>query len=117
MNGRVRAIVRESSFLLVLLFFALNTQHACVFVKCFGIECPGCGMTRAIREVVHHNFAKAFQYHPMVFSMPYIAFYIVKSRSGSRLLKSEHILIAIIGLGFVITYVYRMLWSKHFIAR
>lgn len=117
MNGQVRVIVRESSFLFALLFFVLNTQHACVFVKYFGIECPGCGMTRAIREVIHLHFASAFQYHPMVFSMPYVAFYIVKSRSGSRLLKSEHILMALIGLGFAITYVYRMLWSKHFVAR
>lgn len=42
----------------------------CLFYKCpfklfLHIECPGCGMTRAILAALRLEFRTAFQYHPL----------------------------------------------------
>lgn len=42
----------------------------CVLFYCTGIYCPGCGGTRAVRELLHGHIFKAFYYHPFV---PYCA--------------------------------------------
>ena len=36
----------------------------CVFRNMLGIECFGCGMTRALAAAMHGNFAQAMQYNP-----------------------------------------------------
>ncbi|HOO57432.1 MAG TPA: DUF2752 domain-containing protein [bacterium] len=38
----------------------------CLFKLIFGIECPGCGMTRAVSAVMHGNIAAAIEYNPLV---------------------------------------------------
>jgi len=55
----------------VLLFFIpvdwLNKQHSiCLFKNIFGVECWGCGMTRAVLSVVQCNFITAFHYNRLV---------------------------------------------------
>lgn len=37
----------------------------CIFRKLTGIECPGCGMTRATYAALHGNFAQAFWFNPV----------------------------------------------------
>lgn len=45
----------------------LDSGHSiCLFRNLFGVECPGCGMIRAISSVFHGNFAQAFQYNKLV---------------------------------------------------
>ena len=38
----------------------------CLFKNVFGVECPGCGTTRAIHQVIHLNFANAFDLNRMI---------------------------------------------------
>ncbi len=81
----------------------------CVFKKYLHIICPGCGMTRAVKALVHLDFASAFFYHPMVFSMPLVFVYILKN---GRLFKKKHVdnvVLGTIGLGFVINYVINLM--------
>ena len=42
----------------------------CLFHLISGYYCPGCGGTRAVRALLHGQFAKAFFFHPFV---PYAA--------------------------------------------
>lgn len=45
----------------------LNKQHSiCLFKNIFGIECYGCGMTRAILSSLHFDFDNAYQYNKLV---------------------------------------------------
>jgi hypothetical protein len=39
----------------------------CLFRRFFGINCPGCGMTRACWQIIHLNFRQALSYN--IFSM------------------------------------------------
>lgn len=38
----------------------------CLFRRLFGIECLGCGMTRAVSAAVHLDFARALELNRMV---------------------------------------------------
>jgi hypothetical protein len=37
----------------------------CLFHRMTGLNCPGCGMTRAAYAVLHGNFGEAFRLNPM----------------------------------------------------
>ena len=37
----------------------------CPFALCTGMACPGCGMTRAISQLLRGNFEQALIYHPL----------------------------------------------------
>ena len=55
----------------IILFFIplewLNKQHSiCLIKNIFGIECFGCGITRAIIAGVQLDFTKAMEYNKMV---------------------------------------------------
>lgn len=39
----------------------------CLFRTFTGLDCPGCGMTRAFYCLLHFNFAGAFRYNPFSF--------------------------------------------------
>jgi|SRR6266487_6308207 len=60
------------SFLLPLAFVLIPTSwfesrpSVCLIRNLFGINCLGCGMTRAISCVCHGNFKKAFHYNKLV---------------------------------------------------
>ncbi|MFA9205521.1 MAG: DUF2752 domain-containing protein [Burkholderiaceae bacterium] len=45
----------------------LNKQHTiCLIKNIFGVECFGCGITRAIISVVQLDFIRAIEYNKMV---------------------------------------------------
>ena len=55
----------------IILFFIplewLNKQHSiCLIKNIFGVECYGCGITRAIISGVQLDFYKAIEYNKMV---------------------------------------------------
>ena len=55
----------------IILFFMplewLNKQHSiCLIKNIFGVECYGCGITRAIISGVQLDFTKAIEYNKMV---------------------------------------------------
>jgi len=59
-------------------FYRFNPAEDELFLKCpfktvTGWDCPGCGSQRAIHELLHLNFGKAFYYNPLMVSLiPYV---------------------------------------------
>jgi hypothetical protein len=58
-------------FIPVALYFVpldwLNGQHSiCLFKNIFGIECWGCGITRATISVIQLDFSRAFHYNRLI---------------------------------------------------
>jgi len=44
-----------------------NDLGFCIHKKALGVECPGCGMTRAIHFFLHFEFSKAAHFNLAVF--------------------------------------------------
>lgn len=74
---------RSIGALLVALYFALAygvlncLGITCVFLEWFGVPCPGCGMTRALKALVRLDFVQAARYNVVIFFMPYVAAYVL----------------------------------------
>ena len=41
----------------------------CVFRQATGLDCPGCGITRALHALLHGRVGEAFRFNPMLFAM------------------------------------------------
>jgi len=51
---------------------------SCPFKSLTGFDCPGCGSQRAIHEILHLNFKKAFKYNALlVLAIPYILLFFI----------------------------------------
>ena len=60
--------------LLIFIFLQKNLIHIpCVFKTISHIPCPGCGLTRAMREVLQFHFSKAVYYNILI--IPIILFF------------------------------------------
>ena len=49
----------------ILVFSVAGKGIPCVFRKITGLQCPGCGMTRALTALVHGNPAEAMEYNAL----------------------------------------------------
>lgn len=53
----------------------LNGESICLWKQCFGIECWGCGITRAIFLALHGYFIEAWKYNKLyVVVMPLLMY-------------------------------------------
>ncbi len=60
----------------LILYFAFYNNGVTCVIKClFGIECLGCGYTRALIQALKLNFKDAFSLHPMFWSFPILLVY------------------------------------------
>jgi hypothetical protein len=53
-------------FVLVPTSFFESGHSICIVKNIMGIECPGCGMSRAISCIFHGNFHGALQYNKLI---------------------------------------------------
>ncbi|CAM4117274.1 DUF2752 domain-containing protein [Flavobacterium antarcticum] len=82
----------------------------CLSKKLFGLDCPGCGMQRALSLLLHGDFTEAFRMFPAIYTTLLLFFFIGlhfvdKSRSYSKLIIPFAILNAAIML---IAYFYKL---------
>ncbi len=92
----------------LLLYFAFITllHIGCPILSVTGIPCPGCGMTRALINLLKLNFSQAFSYHPLCFFMPVFAVIIISEKKINKRL--FNICIGIIIALFVLVYLTRL---------
>lgn len=60
------AIIFVLPFILAAAAYVLLPVQICMFKNVFGFECPGCGITRAVLEVLHGNFTSAWAFNKSV---------------------------------------------------
>ena len=76
---------------LVLFWFDPRQYHfypVCFFHKTTGLLCPGCGVLRAMHQLLHGHVATAFRFNPvLVVSLPILAW--VGVRYGWRKARNE----------------------------
>lgn len=80
----------------------------CIFKEFLGFACPGCGMTRATLAAMRLNFAVAFHYHPMFWSMPLLYLYFLSDNGLFPDKRWDRVLLIGIGGGFFINWLTKL---------
>ncbi len=93
--------------LLVAVLYYFNIP--CLFKHFSGIECFGCGMTRAAMSVIKLNFKEAFAFHPMFWSVPILYVYIIKDGNLFKNKILNFALLILIGIGFLMNWLFKVL--------
>ena len=115
-NRVVNILILLIVFTLFVIIFILDTKIPCVFKSMLSISCPGCGMTRAIHEILHFNFFQSIKYNilalPLVvlgiISTPVIIYDIIFNKnifitvSNKILTKYWYIVLIIVGITMLI---------------
>lgn len=72
MRGKRALVVALGGFVIFSVAFYLyrngpsaSMLPGCLFHRMTGLDCPGCGMTRAAHAVLHGRFAEAFRFNPL----------------------------------------------------
>ncbi len=78
----------------------------CPILYVTGISCPSCGMTRACFQVLHLDFAKAFQYHPLFFTLPILVLLLLFYKKIPKAL--FYSTLGILLILFIVVYVLRL---------
>ena len=83
---------------------------ACPFRTLTGLNCPGCGTTRGLHQLLHGNFVAAFELNPlMILMLPVLGYFLLaftKSAITGRPMPQIHIpsgyvwLFSLVVLGF-----------------
>ncbi len=95
-------------FYIVVLLIFWYFEIPCLFKQFFGISCPGCGMSRAVLSAIKFDFASAFSYHPMVWSLPILyLFFLFNGKVFNKKWLDYGILI-FIALGFLINFIVKI---------
>ena len=76
-NRVVNTLILLISVILFVMIFILDAKIPCVFKNTLGISCPGCGMTRAIHEILHFNLLQAMKYN--ILSIPLVLLGIIST--------------------------------------
>lgn len=62
-NRIINILILFIAIILFFILFILKIKIPCMFKSILGISCAGCGMTRAINELLHFNLVGAFNYN------------------------------------------------------
>ena len=77
----------------------------CLYLLTTGLQCPGCGMTRALWALLRLDFAAAFSWNPLIYAMPYVFCYVFFPMDE----KIHRRILAIIGIAALINWLCRVL--------
>lgn len=78
-KGIHAATIKKAGIIGLFAIICVLGIYRCPFKLVFGINCPGCGMTRAFFAALQLDFKTAFQYHPLFWlfgiETAYVIFY------------------------------------------
>ena len=96
-------------FAAALLFFVF--VYRCPIYAVFGVQCPGCGITRAYMAAMQFNFGAAFSHHPLFFIVAPLTGYVVFRNKLKKPLsgKTETAILIVVSILFAGVYIYRIL--------
>lgn len=94
-------IIFVMCFITGYIFYKYNI--GCIWKKIFGIICPGCGYTRALLCILKLDFKKAFYYHPLFWTIPFLIYCFIGNSN-----KVKNIILIMIVLLFIVVWIYRL---------
>jgi len=89
----------------VIAYTVMNYYNiTCVFLKIFGVPCPGCGMTRAFLSLLKLDLYSAVKYNAVILFMPYVFMYLLFDFKH----KMHNVLLSIIAIVAIINWVVKI---------
>lgn len=90
----------------VILYHFPPTPHSfyppCLFHMVTGLQCPGCGATRAVYHLLHGDVAGAFRFNQLLFVlMPFLAVVVGWPQVVTKPRVVQTIAVVVIGYGIV----------------
>ena len=107
----MKAFIKSHRFGLVLLFaifiavMIVRLSGGCPIYRIFHIECLSCGLFHACLAALRFDFNKAFSSHPMFWSVPILALYVVFEGKPFKKKWLNIVVISVIVAGFIINYI------------
>lgn len=92
-------------FALLVASVLVRISGGCLVYRVFHVECLSCGMFHACLSALKLDFNRAFHLHPMFWSAPILALYVVFE---GKLFKKKWLNIAVISfivIGFIVQYI------------
>ena len=89
----------------------LLTDTSCPFNRFLGFTCPGCGMTRALLCVLHLDFAGAFRYHMMFWSVPILFWIFLFDGKISGNKRIDRGILIIMAIGFAVNWIHSLIYG------
>jgi len=85
--------------------------YQCPIYALTGIQCPGCGITRAYISAIQLDFRTAFSHHPLFLTIAPLLFYITFRNKLKKTLSGKVETIILLGITtvFITVYIIRML--------
>lgn len=96
----------------IILIVLWSFRTPCILKTIAGIPCPGCGMSHAMFAVMRLDFAEAFSWHPMFWSMPVLYFYFLYDIKDMKYPLLHKTILILLGVGFLLNWVIKLflLW-------
>ncbi len=94
--------------ILVIIAVMYISKIPCFFKAIFKIDCLGCGMTRAYISLLHLNFEKAFEFHPMFWSVPILLFLYLFDGKLFKQKWANTLLLTLIIIGFFANWIIKL---------
>lgn len=101
-------------FYLKVLSPTLNIHIPCAFKMVTGLDCPGCGMTRATLAMIDGNLYQAFRWNMLIFILaPLIGIYLTLQAKGKYLKQNKVLMgtmLILTGLFFILRNLEPFAW-------
>lgn len=81
----------------------------CILRSLTGVICPGCGMSRAWLALLRLDLRAAFSYHPMFWSVPLLALFILYDGHLLSNKRANNIFLILLLVGFAFCYIIRLI--------
>lgn len=107
LKGKLALTVFYGAILCV--FWALGVP--CVFKNFLKIPCPGCGISRAVWSALRLDFAAAFSFHPMFWSLPILYIYFLFDGSLTGKKKLDRFIFIGIAVGFAVNWIVNLFFK------
>ena len=100
-----KKLIMTAAYFAILVLWNLLDLPSCMWIFLYEIPCPGCGMTRACLAALRFDFAAAFYFHPMFWSMPLLYLYFLSKDGIFRSKKANRVFLIAVLVGFVLSWV------------
>lgn len=96
------------SLLCGLLLLWVVFDWPCLIRYATGIPCISCGMSRAWLSALRLDLGRAFQYHPMFWSVPLLALYALYDGQLFSRQRLNNGILALTAVGWILSYALRL---------